>query len=180
MSRRTFGLIAAFSLLPVLVLLVAATPYQNSEPRRPKGWDNLEVGQLVDVKAVLTGEQHTIVATYIDVSGAKLVAPIQYIDVANSILLILGVKVLASPETKITNREDVPIDFSTLQIGSRVVVQGQYQDDGTVKARQIILKDKSNEVIIEGILQRVDNNRNKLTVLGIPVSVTADTYIELD
>ena len=176
LQRRLVRVAAACSLLPAMVLLIAATPYQQSEPRRSLSRDDLKVGQLLEIKAVRTGKD-TIVASEIDVSDAKLEARIQEVDVANSSLLVLGVKVIAGPETKITNRDDVPIDFSTLQSGSNVVVKGRHQDDGTTKARQIILiKDKANSKVgLEGILQSKDQAQKKLDVLGITVAVTSDT-----
>ena len=120
--------------------------------------------------------EDTFVASEIEVSGAKIEAPIQGIDISENSLLILGVKVLISPETKITDRDEVPRDFSTLQTGSMVVVKGLLQKDGTVNARQIIqLKDKTTRRInLEGALQAVDPNQNKLRVLGITVLVTDD------
>ena len=181
MFRRPFGLIAAFSLLPVLVLLIAATPYQQSEPRRHASWVDLRVGQFLEIKAERR-DKNIIVASEIYMSGAKIEAPIQGIDVAGNSLLILGVKVLVSPETKITDRDEVPRDFSTLQTGSMVVVKGILQKDDTVNARQIILlKDKTKRrVKLEGALQAMDQDRNKLRILGVTVSVTDDTQIKFD
>ena len=181
LQRRLVRVAAACSLLPAMVLLIAATPYQQSEPRRSLSRDDLKVGQLLEINAVRTGKD-TIVASEIDVSDAKLEARIQEVDVANSSLHLLGLKVVVSPETMIMDRNKEPIDLSTLQSGSNVVANGLLQNDGTVLAARIKAKKaKTNgQVIIEGILEGIDQNQNTLTVLGIAVSVTADTYIEFD
>ena len=177
-SVRAFGLMAAFSLLPVLVLLIAATPYQQSEPRRLAGWGDLRVGQFLEIKAVRQDEG-IIVASEIYMSGAKIEAPIQGIDVAESSLLILGVKVHVSAETKITDREDVPRDFSALRTGTVVVVKGLLRKDDTVDARQIILLkgELKRSVNLEGALQAIDPDRKKLRVLGINVLITDDSVM---
>lgn len=170
--------IAVFALLPVLVLTSGVTLSKERKPHLPATWDDLQVGQLLEVRAVPLDE-NTIVVGEIELSGVKLEAPIEDLDAAKNSLAMLGVKVFVDPHTKIARRDETPRDFSTLKVGQKAIAKGLLQEDGTVTAHQItLLEDETDAPVkLEGAIQALNQDHKQLRIVGIDLSVSDDTEI---
>jgi hypothetical protein len=69
-------------------------------------------------------------------------------------------------------------DFSDLQIGMRVNVEGEYQPDGTLRARQISIKDDGEEDEIAARIEAVDAESGTLRLLGLTLRLGGGVEIK--
>ncbi len=69
-------------------------------------------------------------------------------------------------------------DFSDLEVGMRVNVEGEYRPDGTWLAHHISIKDDGDADELEGAVTRVDAPGRTVELLGLQLDVGAGVEIK--
>lgn len=183
MRKRTCQTVGRRALLVALstawVCGLAATPSRAAFP------DELQVGTRVEVKGRLIGPR-TMAADLIEIDtrpGGEdgLGGVIDSVDANAKTLTVLGIKIATSSETALAGESREPIEFADFKRGQWVSVDGTLGEDGAVKASEVRIKPPnpqgSRQPKLEGRVSQVDGTRNRFTLLGATVAVTAQTQV---
>ena len=108
-----------------------------------------------------------------DIDEMEFEGVITAVNDDNSII-VNNITVLLNNDTDI---EDGTIDH--LMVGVKVSVEGEFNADGDFIAEEIEFKPEA-ELQLEGIVENVDADHNRLTVMGQTIVVTPSTLMEDD
>jgi hypothetical protein len=147
--------------------------------------DDLRVGAFVAVEGKPL-DVKTVISTEVEVQTGMVAEDevkgvISEVNAANRTLTIAGVKVVANPDVRIEDSNDLPTEFSKFEVGKRGKAQGRLEA-GVLHASRIALKEtkpgKENEVEFTGQISSVDRTGETFVVLGISVMVTPQTQVD--
>src|SRR5712692_11237925 len=99
--------------------------------------------------------------------------------VGASSITVSGIEVDTDANTRIEEREDMPLTLADLKVGDVVRVEGTLQAGGKVLAREIerLTPPGLNEVLLRGMVSSVDPSKSSFTVSGLTVSTDASTKL---
>jgi len=182
MHVRIFGGVAVIAVVALLTLCVASSGFGGSARASA---NDLQVGQTVAIEGKSL-DARTIHASEIEIQQEshedKLKGRIQHIDSGANSLVVLGTKVVATPDAQIAARDGSTMPFSGLQKGWMVKVKGRLQEQGALQASEIKVsrEEAPDEAEVEGRVQSVDKSRGTLTVAGLTIRLTPATKIKFD
>ncbi len=141
---------------------------------------DLQPGMRAEVKAQIT-ENGDLIALEIEVKNAQYVfQKIEIIGAIDSLgtnfIMVQGYTIVADTNTVILDANFQPITLSDLQKGQIVKVKGFVQEDGTVLAYRIKVKDLWTAYLkVEGAIEAI--GEQSVTVQGIVFNVDSATVI---
>lgn len=154
----------------------------------PIGLKDLRVGQTVQVEGASQGDGSVLARKVkLEDDGVPATEPLEVnlrgkIDsVGTSSLQVAGRRVTVDGNTRILDRDNTPIPFSSLKVGDTVEVEGSAQADNSVLATKLKRDDNGVseieplEVRFTGSIQSLGSS--SLQVAGRPVTVDGNTQI---
>ncbi len=97
-------------------------------------------------------------------------------ELGDRVLVVAGMKILVTEDTRILGIDNEPIEFGMLEVGVYVEIHGFVRDDGTPVARLIEIEDPEKvEISVSGEVQRKGDD--VLVVRHIPFQITDRTEI---
>ena len=139
----------------------------------------LEVSGTLDANGVLQADE-------IEFEDDELESPIglqgivDEIDAGNTSVVILGVTIRISSETRLEGDDDMPLIFEEISIGDVLEVRGvpALDDAAVLAATRVELEDADDEVRVIGPVQSLANPQ--LTVFGVVITTTTETEFDAD
>ena len=135
----------------------------------------LQVGQTLQITVQISGKG----AVVRPAKGNEIVLVGAIGAVGASSITVSGIEVDTDANTRIEEREDMPLTLADLKVGDVVRVEGTLQAGGKVLAREIerLTPPGLNEVLLRGMVSSVDPSKSSFTVSGLTVSTDASTKL---
>ncbi len=168
------------SLASLCLLIIASTDAMSVAHAGVKAtFSDLKVGQPIEVK-YKPSEAGDVIASKVEIGKPyKLQGQIEAIDDRNYGLTIVGMKVQANYEAKVTDSEGMPMDFSDLRVGQNVKIKGDVSPAGVFNAAKI--KALRDEYSIEGVIEAINDVEMSITVLGVQgIATLASPVLDKD
>ncbi|RMF66411.1 MAG: T9SS C-terminal target domain-containing protein, partial [Calditrichaeota bacterium] len=144
----------------------------------PIGFEDLDVGAVVEIRAVRTADDQ-LIATRIKLENVfqdevELTGNIDSID--GQTVVVAGIAFVVDANTEILDKEENPVAFSVLTVGLLIEVSGIVQSNGDILATRIKIQDRiEDEVEVVGVIEQVD--ASAITVLGRTFGITQNTIV---
>jgi hypothetical protein len=161
-------------------LLALAAGLAATGPAAAQLPDDLEAGAYVEVEGEI-GAGGRVVAHEVEIVPVprledRVRGPLE----SRAPLVIAGVSVLLEPGARLVAASGETLDLEALQRGEPVEARGRYTD-GSLRAASLAARaGDSNGVELDGTIAAVDPAADTVSVLGVAVHVTPETWVELD
>jgi hypothetical protein len=131
---------------------------------------DLKVGQFVTVKATTDAQGNATAQQVFFDDVVK--GPIDSIDVAGNILVILGQTIFIDANTSFDDRI-TPADINGLSVGDIVEVSGEFNADGDITASRIETKPAGTEFEIHGKIAALDTGAQSFNLSQLSVDYSS-------
>lgn len=129
---------------------------------------DLRVGQVVRIEGRIEQDGINGTATRV-IFDDEVEGPVQSIDLANSLLVVLGRTVQVSTQTSFDDRIS-PRSLEGLAVGDRIEVSGAVATTGVVEATRIERKTAQSSVEVKGTIAALDTNARSFALSQLTVS----------
>ena len=172
------------------VLTDAQTRFEG-EDDSPLGFEDLRVGQVVEVEGILQADG-SVLARKIELEDdepddeieLEFKGLIESINAVNASMVVGGILVHTNEFTRFEGDDHILLTFADFSVGQRVEVEGVLQPDGSLLASKIELEDDHDgdgvEVEFKGLIESIDAANNSMVVAGRQVLTDEFTRFEGD
>ena len=190
---------AAVAMVPLMIVALASGTAISAETA---SIDEVKVGQSITLVGIyLPGK--TIIALEIEAENSTpdtiryLAGAVESVDPETNSLVVMGTKIMVSKNTmlemgkirapKVAGQKrktlvpSRPMEYSEFKVNWWVEAEGPMNADGSLDAGEITAQESREvEVELEGEVEAVDVEKNRLTVMGFNVIINNRTIIEVE